>query len=110
MNVTRAQELLTAEHARLSALLADVCATRDGDLEAVAQAKTSVFDSAGALSHELFEDVVAEQVSAKLAAVTRAQARLRAGTYGFSLRSGLRIPDDRLEANPAAEYLVGEIE
>jgi DnaK suppressor protein len=51
---------------------------------------------------------VAEQLNARLAALDRASDRLRTGTYGLSLRSGRPIPDERLEADPAAELLVDE--
>jgi DnaK suppressor protein len=34
--------------------------------------------------------------------------RLEEGTYGLSVQSGLPIPDDRLEADPAAELTVDE--
>jgi RNA polymerase-binding transcription factor DksA len=53
-------------------------------------------------------DAVAEGLRARLAAIERAEARLTAGTYGRSVRSGERIPDDRLEADPAAELTVEE--
>jgi DnaK suppressor protein len=35
-------------------------------------------------------------------------ARLEAGTYGRSVRSGQPIPDERLEADPAAELTIEE--
>ena len=34
--------------------------------------------------------------------------RLAAGTYGLSVQSGERIPDERLEALPAAELTADE--
>src|SRR2546427_401071 len=45
---------------------------------------------------------------ARLAAIDRAEQRLDAGTYGRSIRSGQLIPDERLEADPAAELTVDE--
>jgi hypothetical protein len=45
---------------------------------------------------------------ARLDAVARAEARLAAGSYGKSVKSGLPIPDERLEADPAAELTVEE--
>ena len=39
----------------------------------------------------------------EIAALDRAAARLRAGTYGRCLTCGREIPDNRLEALPAAE-------
>ncbi len=44
----------------------------------------------------------------RLAAVGRAEQRLADGTYGLSVRSGQPIPDERLEADPAAELTVDE--
>jgi DnaK suppressor protein len=40
--------------------------------------------------------------------VVRAEARLAEGTFGLSVESGARIPDDRLEAEPLAERTVDE--
>jgi DnaK suppressor protein len=44
----------------------------------------------------------------RLAAIDRALRRLDEGTYGRSVRSGVPIPDERLEADPAAELTVEE--
>jgi len=41
-------------------------------------------------------------------ALERAEARLAAGSYGRSVRSGRPIPDERLEADPLAELTVEE--
>jgi DnaK suppressor protein len=51
---------------------------------------------------------VAADLRDRLAAVERAEDRLAAGSYGKSLRSGQAIPDERLEADPAAELTVEE--
>jgi hypothetical protein len=45
---------------------------------------------------------------ARWAALGRAEARLAAGSYGRSVRSGQPIPDERLEADPLAELTVEE--
>jgi hypothetical protein len=42
------------------------------------------------------------------AALQRAEARLAADSYGRSVRSGQRIPDERLEADPLAELTIEE--
>lgn len=109
MDPNRAHELIEAERARVKELLTYSAAARAADLDAAADARTSVFDSASPLAQELLDDAVAEQLSARLAALDRAGERLRAGTYGVSLRSGRPIPDERLEADPAAELLVDEV-
>jgi RNA polymerase-binding transcription factor DksA len=45
---------------------------------------------------------------ARWAALQRAEARLAAGNYGRSVRSGQPIPDERLEVDPLAELTVQE--
>ena len=42
------------------------------------------------------------------ARLRRAEQRIDAGTYGYSIRSGQAISDERLEADPAAELTVAE--
>jgi DnaK suppressor protein len=44
----------------------------------------------------------------RLDAIERALRRLDEGTYGRSVRSGEPIPDERLEADPAAELTIEE--
>jgi DnaK suppressor protein len=43
-----------------------------------------------------------------MAAIDRAEERLKVHTYGKSVRSGNPIPDDRLRADPTAELTVEE--
>lgn len=50
----------------------------------------------------------ADDLRQELAAVERAEQRLRDGTYGLSIVSGEPIPDARLEARPTAEMTVEE--
>lgn len=61
---------------------------------------------------ELFQDELAqtrgEDLLEQLAALERAERRLREGTYGLSIESGDPIPDERLEALPTAELTVAE--
>lgn len=108
MESSRAYQLIGSERERITELLAGAAVARADDLRAAADATTSVFDSANPLAQELLDDAVAEQLRTRLAALDRAAERLRAGTYGTSVRSGRPIPDDRLEADPAAELLVEE--
>ena len=49
-----------------------------------------------------------EASSHRGAAIVRAEKRLEDGTYGRSVQSGAVIPDDRLEADPAAELTFEE--
>lgn len=59
------------------------------------------------LTAELDEGL-SDDLRAELAAVERAEERLAAGTYGRSIESGAPIPDERLEALPAAERTTEE--
>jgi DnaK suppressor protein len=54
------------------------------------------------------DDAVADALTQRLAAIGRAEQRLAAGTYGRSIASGELIPDERLDADPAAELTVDE--
>ena len=67
-----------------------------------------MYDSAEPLTREGVDDSVRAELRERLAAIDRAEERLAAGTYGHSVRSGDVIPDDRLEADPAAELTVEE--
>jgi DnaK suppressor protein len=60
------------------------------------------------LNLEEVDDAVTEGLSERLAAVERALARLDAGTYGRSTKSGEEIPEARLKADPAAELTADE--
>jgi DnaK suppressor protein len=55
------------------------------------------------------ENAISEGLRERLASIERAEQRLLDGTYGRSVRSGQPIPDDRLEADPAAELTVDEV-
>ena len=108
MDPRYARKMIDNERKRIKGLLESLATDRAGDVKAAADARTSLFDSANPLAHELVDDAVSEQLSARLTALDRAMERLDAGTYGYSLRSGLPIPEERLEADPAADLLVEE--
>lgn len=98
MDNDRAKELLDAERARLQQLLAEV----DGagqSFRASEEASAAFDDAAESLTDEGAEDAIAVGLRDRLAAVDRAEQRLRAGTFGRSTRTGMPIPDERLEAN-----------
>jgi DnaK suppressor protein len=67
-----------------------------------------MYDSAEPLTTEGTDESIRTELEERLAAIGRAEQRLDAGTYGVSVRSGQPIPDDRLEADPAAELTVEE--
>jgi DnaK suppressor protein len=108
MDDERARELLAAERLRTQRLLSDLTADRQDDQTAANQ-DGDMFDSAEPLTGEDTDDAVVAELQGRLKALDRAEERLASGTYGYSIRSGDRIPDDRLEADPAAELTVEEV-
>jgi DnaK suppressor protein len=100
----RARELLRAERTRIERALARAVHQDDGE-EADDQDPSNL----GAdLYQDEFDEGLRDDLQARLGAVERAEARLAAGTYGLSVLSGEPIPDERLEAVPAAELTVEE--
>jgi DnaK suppressor protein len=107
MNIDQAKELLSAERTRIEGLLhATQIAGEDDRSEANAGGDMS--DPAERLTAEQVDDAVVAGLEDRLAAIGRAEARIDDGTYGVSIRSGLPIPDERLEVDPAAELTVEE--
>ena len=104
MDPARARELLQAERARIERSLGHAAHEDD--------AEPGDDEDPGNLASDLYQDELdeglREDLQAQLAAVERAEARLAAGTYGFSVLSGEPIPDARLEARPTAELTVEE--
>ncbi len=107
MENAKARELLGAERRRVEQLIADMDEAGAADRTAANQ-PGDMFDSAEPLTEEGTDESVREGLGERLAAIERAEQRLVDGTYGFSVRSGQPIPDDRLEADPAAELTVEE--
>lgn len=107
MDDAQARTLLANERTRLEQLLAGHRA--DGAaVRADADERGDLGDGAERLTAEGTQEVLTDSLRERLDAVGRAEQRLEAGTYGQSVRSGRPIPDDRLEADPAAELLVDE--
>jgi DnaK suppressor protein len=107
MEIERARALLSAERARVEGLLSNTKSAAEDD-RYEADAGGDMTDPAEPLTDEQGHDAIAAGLEDRLAAITRAERRIDAGTYGYSVRSGLPIPDERLEADPAAELTVGE--
>jgi DnaK suppressor protein len=98
------RELLTAERARIEHTLARRGHEDDGE-------PADEYDPANLASdlyQDEFDEGLEEDLRDQLAAVERAEERLAAGTYGLSIESGRPIPDERLEAVPAAELTAEE--
>jgi DnaK suppressor protein len=109
MDEQRARQLIQRERERLVGLIAQKDPATDEDIE-VAYERGSYDDGAGLLTLEATDEAVAGTIRSRLQALDRAEERLAAGTYGRSVRSGRPIPDERLEADPAAELTVEEAE
>ena len=102
MDQFQARALLAAERARLQRLLQ----AATGQPPA-AELGDEVDDSDRRNAEETGM-AVDQLLQARWAALQRAEARLAAGSYGRSLRSGQPIPDERLEADPLAELTAEE--
>jgi DnaK suppressor protein len=107
MDDERARQLLEAERQRVEALIAGLQVDRRDD-RAAADEQTDWSDPAQPLTEEGTDDAISAGLEARLAAIERAEERLAAGSYGRSIRSGAVIPDERLEADPAADLTVEE--
>ena len=106
MDEARARELLEAERAEVARLLTQAEAASSADLER--DGPGDYGDAALPLSAEAQDEAVATDLRDRLATIDRALERLQAGTYGHSVLSGQPIPDERLEADPAAELTIEE--
>jgi DnaK suppressor protein len=102
----RARDLLRSEREQIERLLAEV-GRRDAVREA-GDEHADRDDGAQPMTADEADETVASGLRARLSAISRAEARLDAGTYGLSVKSGDPIPDERLEADPAAELTVQE--
>jgi DnaK suppressor protein len=104
MDPERARELLAAERQRIEQALRRLRHMDTGE-------PADEMDP-GNQAADLYQDELdagrADDLREELAAVERAEARLAAGTYGLSIVSGEPIPDERLEARPAAERTAAE--
>jgi DnaK suppressor protein len=105
MDEERVREALRRERERIEKSLARLGKQHDGELAARDQ---HVADQATELYDDELSEGLGEQLAEELAAVERAEERLAAGTYGRSIQSGERIPDERLEAHPTAERTAEE--
>jgi DnaK suppressor protein len=102
MDQSQARVLLTAERARLQRLLQAATG------QPPAAELGDEVDDADRRNAEQTGTAVDQLLRARWAALERAEARLVAGSYGRSLRSGQAIPDERLEADPLAELTAEE--
>jgi DnaK suppressor protein len=109
MDQDRARSLLIAERDEIQRSLkrTETAGQDDRVAEVESEAEDNA-DAALALTEEGEDDAIAESLHGRLDAIERALQRLDNGTYGKSIRGGEPIPDERLEADPAAELTVEE--
>lgn len=107
MDQDRARSLISAERTRVQRLLSGSDADQHQDQADEDQPDDSG-DRAQALTAEGVQGAVSEGLRERLAALDRAEQRLGTSAFGRSVRSGLPIPEERLEADPAAELTVEE--
>jgi DnaK suppressor protein len=107
MDDERARALLHEERAKVQRLLGGANAVGRADREA-ADEDAGSSDAGELLASQGTDDALTAELQDRLSALDRAEQRLSAGTFGRSIRSGAPIPDDRLEADPAAELTVEE--
>ena len=107
MDDKHARELLDRERTRIEEALAEL--QRDGPLEGDDRLEPGDEDDEDLYQDE-FDAGRREQLTNEMAALERAEARLKEGKYGLSIESGEPIPDGRLEALPTAERTVDEEE
>lgn len=108
MDESRARELLLKERDEVASLLQGTEQAAETDLETDDDSPRDEGDAALPLTEQAEEEAIAGDLRDRLAAIDRALGRLEAGTYGRSVLSGQAIPDERLEADPAAELTVEE--
>jgi DnaK suppressor protein len=102
-----ARQRLHDERHRVQELL-NQSAANGWDERLGANEQGDMSDSAEPLIADQEDSAVAAGLRERLDAIKRAELRLSDGTYGRSVRSDDPIPDDRLEADPAAELTVDE--
>jgi len=109
MDQDRARSLLIAERDEVQGLLSGAVTAGQDDRQAEVDSEAEdQADAALALTEQGQDDAIAESLRSRLDAIERALRRLDDGSYGRSVRSGQPIPDERLEADPAAELTVEE--
>jgi len=108
MDEDRARALVARERRRIEAALAELTGDEQAE-DASHFDQTGESDDAGTeIQHDMTDQALVADLQAELASVVRAETRIAQGTFGLSVESGARIPDDRLEAEPLAERTVEE--
>ncbi|HEY0389139.1 MAG TPA: hypothetical protein VGC71_11910 [Gaiellales bacterium] len=103
MDEQRARELLEAERQRITEEASNLGFQTTDELSTLDPG-----DTASELYQEELDQGRLQDLQTQLAALERAEQRLEDGTYGVSVDSGERIPDERLEVLPTAERTAEE--
>jgi len=106
MDEARAQELLAQRRSDVESQLRAIGIDPLGEDES----STEIADNASDTYQAEYDAGRIQELRDELAAVDRAEERLRNGTFGRSVQSGTPIPDARLEALPTAERTIEEEE
>lgn len=105
MDPERARDLLAGERRRILHSLGGLEPQESDEPTTTDQ---HMADQASDLYDNELDEGLSDELRVELAAVERAERRLADGTYGLSVESGEPIPDERLEAMPAAERTAEE--
>jgi DnaK suppressor protein len=104
----QARALVRAERAEVQSSLEDTESEGRQDRSTEDDEGVDISDPAQPLTAQFENDAITGSLRDRLATLDRAEQRLNDGTYGRSVQSGLPIPDERLEADPAAELTIEE--
>jgi DnaK suppressor protein len=108
MDEQRARALVARERRRIEAALADLAGEEQGEDESHFDQTGESAEAGAEIQHDLVDQALEATLRTELASVIRAEERIAQGTFGLSVETGARIPDDRLEAEPLAERTVEE--
>jgi DnaK suppressor protein len=108
MDEHRARALGERERRRIEAAFAELAGEEQAEDASHFDQTGESAEAGSETQHEMVDQAVAATLQNELASVVRAETRIAQGTFGLSVESGARIPDDRLEAEPLAERTVEE--
>ena len=108
MDEHRARALVARERRRIEAALVDLAGDEQGEDASHFDQTGESAEAGSEIQHDMVDSAVAANLQNELASVVRAETRIAQGSFGLSVESGARIPDDRLEAEPLAERTVEE--
>src|SRR5258705_12281150 len=108
MDEQRARELVARERRRVEAAIAELTGEEQGSVASQFDQTGESAEAGAEIQHAMVDSAMAATLQSELASVVRAETRIAQGTFGLSVESGGRIPDDRLEVEPLTERTVEE--